>query len=94
MIPVTDADRRRWQRRDAAALVELLAMGSDLGLPPLVWRVLVAGPLFGSAYVEPQGDPRAALRAAFAAWAGALGAEVVETRGAGMVRLRIEATLG
>lgn len=41
--PVTDHERRRWQSRDASALVELLKEAAARELPPLAWRLGING---------------------------------------------------
>jgi hypothetical protein len=66
--PVTNADRRGWQRRDAAALAEMLDAADKADLPPLIWQVGMSG-LVGRCMDR---DP-AARRGEFEAWARFLG---------------------
>lgn len=68
----TDADLRRWQARDARALVTLLEEGYRNGLPPLRWSVGAGGGLVGDA--DGMTARVAGQRAAFDAWADYLGA--------------------
>ena len=65
--PVTDADRRRWQRRWLDLLVELVKFGEDRKLTPLSWTLSVHA-LVGQA----TGHDSEEKRAAFDAWATAL----------------------
>ena len=66
--PVTDSERRGWQRRDALALVDLLADAHKADLPPIVWQVGATGGLLGRCLTA---DP-SARRAEFEAWAAFL----------------------
>jgi hypothetical protein len=63
--PVTDAERRGWQRRNAFALVELLKAANDVDLPPLAWSVTTVTGLVGRC--TEMGAQ--AQREAFEAWA-------------------------
>lgn len=45
--PVTDVERRGWQIRAAAALLELLQTADAEDLPPIVWTVNVHAGLLG-----------------------------------------------
>jgi hypothetical protein len=68
---ISDADRRRWQARDARALVAMLEAGHSAAVPPLRWSLGPHGGLTGNV------DPYATVaeqRAAFDAWADLLGA--------------------
>jgi hypothetical protein len=67
--PVTDADRRVWQRRAVELLADLLAEADRLGLPPLRWMVHPGLALIGSCDIDPDKG-----RAGFDAWADYLNA--------------------
>jgi hypothetical protein len=68
--PITDAERRGWQRRAVRVLSELLA-GPGRDLPPLRWEVDRGASLVGR--VEPRDS--ATARRHFEAWAWAVGAQ-------------------
>jgi hypothetical protein len=63
--PVTAAERRGWQRRNALALVELLKAAHEGDLPPLAWSVTTVTGLVGRC--TEMGAQ--AQREAFEAWA-------------------------
>lgn len=66
MIPITDEERRGWQRRGARNLVELLQAAAEKGLPLLPWRLSATTPtLVGECLAF---DP-AERRTAFERWA-------------------------
>jgi hypothetical protein len=86
--PVTDADRRHWQRRGAVTLVDLLASAASSELPPLHWQLGPTSMLVGQCL-----DPDMAQRkAAFEAWAAFLspGGRRSETFANGTTYLRVE----
>ena len=84
--PTTDADLRRWQRRRVDLLGEIITFGEQHELPPLTWTVGVHT-LVGGASGCPDGE----RRAAFNAWADALGLESWEHKHeTGRVHLQAE----
>lgn len=90
---VTDADRARWQRQAASRLAVIL--DSHAGLPVIAWAIGPSGTrLTGSV---DGAVPAECVRAAFAAWQGALGLDdVSETAcdGGTVVWLRARAWCG
>lgn len=69
--PVTDAERRGWQRRNAVVLVDLLAAAASSSLSPITWQVTVGDHTGRCAAPDP-----ARCRADFEAWAAFLGPDV------------------
>ncbi|TDD97720.1 hypothetical protein [Actinomadura rubrisoli] len=72
--PVTNADRRRWQRRNQRLLAELLEFGEDKELPedaelPVVWWQVTEHGLVGDCMQAEYAD----RRVAFDAWTDLLG---------------------
>jgi hypothetical protein len=86
----TDADLRRWQARDARALVAMLEAAHGAGLPTLHWSIGSIGGLLGEAHGL--GSSVAEQRAAFDAWADFLGAArwPERTDSAGITRLHAQ----
>ena len=67
--PITDADRRVWQRRAVDLLADLLAEADRLGMPPLRWMVHPGLALIGSCDIDPDNG-----RAEYDAWTDYLNA--------------------
>lgn len=72
----TTAYHYRWQATAHRVLGELLAEAEEHRLPPLIWTLAPTGALTGEASIL---DGRTEQRAAIAAWAAHLGANVTET---------------
>lgn len=70
--------RLRWQRDAHRALGEFLASAVELGLPAVSWTIATSGALVGD--VDSLTLTPAEQRAAFATWAGCLGAKVIPER--------------
>jgi hypothetical protein len=70
--------RLRWQRDAHRALGEFLASAAELGMPALSWTIATSGALVGD--VDTLTSTPAEQRAAFATWAGCLGAKVLPER--------------
>lgn len=90
--PVTDAERRGWQLRDARALLNLLAAAHEAGLPPLVWELGLTG-LYGRSVAVNMPE----RRAEFDAWAqffGDAGNRPAEQTYNGKTRLRVVCRYG
>lgn len=92
MFETTDADLRRWQARDARALVAMLEAAHSAALPTLHWSIGSIGGLVGEAHGL--GSTLAEQRAAFDAWANYLGATrwPERTDNAGITRLHAHFT--
>lgn len=87
MMPITDGERRRWQRNGAHALVEMLDAAEAAKLPPIHWRLDFTSTLVGMCL----GDSPEAQRATFDAWARFLGAETSREEFGVTEFLRVEA---
>jgi hypothetical protein len=86
--PVTDAERRGWQRRGALALVDLLAEAREAGLPPLVWELAMTSALYGRSLAVNMPERRAEFEA-WAAFFGEHGQRRAEQSFGGKTRLRV-----
>jgi hypothetical protein len=92
MFETTDADLRRWQARDARALVAVLKAAHGAGLPTLHWSIGSVGGLLGEAHGL--GSSVAEQRAVFDTWADYLGAVrwAERTDSSGIIRLQAQFT--
>jgi hypothetical protein len=92
MLETTDVDLRRWQARDARALVTMLEAAHSAGLPTLRWSLGSIGGLLGEA--PGLGSSVAEQRVAFDAWADFLGATrwAERTDSSGITRLQAQFT--
>lgn len=75
---VSDAERRAWQRKGAAALTKLLGTATTRKLPTLIWTVGLTGELIGTVphvLHEDVDELRAQLTREWTAWVEALAAE-------------------
>ncbi|NUP18390.1 MAG: hypothetical protein HOZ81_20360 [Streptomyces sp.] len=78
MSGTSNAYSLRWQRDAHRALGEFLATATELGMPALSWTIAISGALVGD--VDSLTLPPAEMRAAFATWAGCIGAKVLPER--------------
>ena len=65
--------RLRWQRASHRAVGEFLATATELGLPAVMWTIATTGAITGE--IDSLTSTPAEVRAAFARWAGTLGAQ-------------------
>lgn len=75
---VSDAERRAWQRKGAAALTKLLGAATTKKLPTLLWSVGLTGELIGTVphvMLDDVDELRATLTRERTAWVEALNAE-------------------
>ncbi len=70
---VSNAYRLRWQRKSHRAVGEFIATATELGLPAVMWTIATTGAITGE--IDWLTSTPDEVRAAFARWAGILGAQ-------------------